>query len=225
MKEHRFDALTRAFGRRTSRRTTIGIGTAGIAGAALHIFEPGRAIAQQATPEVAPDISFLMVQTAGATTLAPVSGADHTLTLTGISAQTLFFSDRPARVAATVPTADFIGAWAQIFSDSPPNATLIAHREVGDATDVAVVVTLTAPSFDDASGTLTYNARILDAEQIADRVFEEAPLTSIDAPQEFAEAHLFIDDVQTCAMCVASTILSSGLAAAICGPTDGYDCG
>ncbi|MEZ4626257.1 MAG: hypothetical protein R2843_16025 [Thermomicrobiales bacterium] len=162
MKEQRFDALTRAFGRRTSRRTTIGIGTAGIAGAALHILEPGRALAQQATPEVAPDISFPMVQTAGATTLAPVSGADHTLTLTGISAQTLFFSDCPARVAATVPTADFIEAWAQI-GDNPPNATLIAHREVGDATDVAVVVTLTAPSFDDASGTLTYNARILDA--------------------------------------------------------------
>ncbi|MEZ4497960.1 MAG: hypothetical protein R2845_14535 [Thermomicrobiales bacterium] len=39
---------------------------------------PGRVAAQEATPEAAPvDISLLMVQTAGATTLAPVSDADH----------------------------------------------------------------------------------------------------------------------------------------------------
>ena len=225
MGEHRFDALTRSFARKASRRKTLGVGAAGIAGTALGVLTPAHVAAQQATPEVAPvDISLLMVQTAGATTLAPVSGADHTLTLTGISAQTLFFSDRPARAAGTVPTSSFIDAWADIFADDPPNATMIAHREVGDETDVAVVVTLSEPAFDEASGTLTYNARILSAEQIQDRVFENAPLSAVDEPQEFAEAHLFIDNAPSCFECVYLTILTLGMMAAVCSQYDDYAC-
>lgn len=216
MSEHRFDTLTRAFTRRTSRRSTIGIGGAGIAGAALGGFRFRSAQAQQATPTPAPDISFLMVQTAGATTLAPVSGAAHTLTLTGISAQTLYFSDRPALLTGTIPTAAFIQAWPEAFASSPPNATLIAHRAAGDDVDVAVVVTISDPVFDEAAGTLTYQAEILGADQIANRTFRDAPLTKVDAPQEFAEAHLFIDNAAFCAECILDTIFSFGIAAIMC---------
>ena len=79
-------------------------------------------------------------------------------------------------------------------------------------------------TLDDAENRLPIRPVGLMPVEAAAEPAAEAPLTSIDAAQEFAEAHLFIDDVQTCAMCVASTILSFGLAAAICGPTDGYDC-
>ncbi|MEZ4497959.1 MAG: hypothetical protein R2845_14530 [Thermomicrobiales bacterium] len=112
-----------------------------------------------------------------------------------------------------------------MFADDPPNATMIAHREVGDETDVAVVVTLSEPMFDEASGTLTYNARILSAEQIQDRVFEDAPLSAVDEPQEFAEAHLFIDNAPSCfERGLISRSFTLGMMAAVCSQYDDYAC-
>jgi hypothetical protein len=41
---------------------------------------------------------------------------------------------------------------------------------------------------------LTYQVRILELEEIVNRVFEQEPLTVLDAPRQYAAAHLFIDD-------------------------------
>ena len=132
--------------------------------------------------------------------------------------------NKAAKVTGTIPTAAFVEAWAEAFASSPPNATLIAHPSVGDDVDVAVVVTLTDPVYDEAAGSLTYQAEILEADRIAGRVFEDAPVTAIDGPQEFAEAHLFIDDIDWCEFCIAGTILSFGILAAQCSQLDNYGC-
>ena len=63
---------------------------------------------------------YLFVQTSDGATLT-----DSTLTLTGISPNTGWFTDRPYREAGQVPTEEFILAWGEgenAFTDDPPNA-------------------------------------------------------------------------------------------------------
>ena len=58
-----------------------------------------------------------------------------------------------------------------------------------------MVLTLLSATYDAAAATLTYEVTLLDAELITDVAFEQEPLTVLDAPREYAEASLFIDDV------------------------------
>ena len=63
---------------------------------------------------------YLFVQTSDGATLT-----DSTLTLTGISPNTGWFTDRPYREAGQVPTEEFLLAWGEgenSFADDPPNA-------------------------------------------------------------------------------------------------------
>ena len=63
---------------------------------------------------------YLFVQTSDGATLT-----DSTLTLTGISPQTGWFTDRPYREAGQIPTEEFLTLWDEgenSFADDPPNA-------------------------------------------------------------------------------------------------------
>ena len=63
---------------------------------------------------------LLSVQTSDGATLT-----NSTLTLTGISPNTGWFTDRPYREAGQISTEEFILAWAEgedSFADDPPNA-------------------------------------------------------------------------------------------------------
>ncbi len=213
MNASRFDAFTRWAARPSTRRTALGSAGAGLAALAV------RGVAAQdaspvpvqealpvASPAAASGANLLFVQTGGATTLTPGTDDIHTLAITGVTAQTLYFADRPSRVTGAIPTATFVGEWAQAFGDSPPNATLIGHPEAGGDTEEAVVVELLEANYDAASGTLTYQVRILGVEEIVDRTFEREPLTVLDAPRQYAEAHLFIDD-DDCIYCLISAFL------------------
>ena len=207
MNDSRFDAFTRWTARPTTRRTALGSAAAGLAALAV-----GRVTAQEASPVASPvaaaEVALLFVQTGGATTLTPGTDDIHTLTITGVTAQTLYFSDRPNRIAGAIPMAALIERWADAFAGDPPNATLIGHPEAGGETEEAVVVELLTPTYDAASATLTYQVRILDVDEIADRTFEQQPLTVLDAPREYAEAHLFIDDdFDYCVLCAAGLVL------------------
>ena len=65
---------------------------------------------------------LLFVQTSDGATLT-----DSRLTLTGISPNTGWFTDRPYREAGQIPTEEFILAWGEgenSFADDPPNADL-----------------------------------------------------------------------------------------------------
>jgi len=207
----RFDRLTRLFAARTSRRTALGTSLAG-----LVLGLGGSASARQADPNATPQPTekpvFMFVQTAmsgrgevnpaagtPASSGSPVAGggAPYLLTLEGHSGQTIYFSDRPDRVVGAVPTEEFLAEFG-FGPGNPPNAALVGEFAVGQG---VMVLELTTPVFDQASGTLTYGAEQLQAyagdnlepvtrEQVVERL-----------PAEFGPAALFIDDcadIDTC---------------------------
>jgi hypothetical protein len=66
-----------------------------------------------------------------------------TLTLTGVTPSTLYFSDRPQRIVGHMATSDFVELWgegANSFEDDPPNAVLAFLQPGDDAPEDAVVV-------------------------------------------------------------------------------------
>lgn len=182
-----------------TRRAAVGGFGAGVAALAVR-----SAMAQDATPlpsapEATPtadaQAALLFIQQGGQSTVAPGTDGAHTLTMSGASAQTLYFSNRPGRLTGAVPTETFVAGFGALFGDVLPNASLIGHATTGaDAEDV-LVVTLSDPTWDAASSTLTYRLELLGAESVADGQFESEPISALDAAREYAEVHLFIDDV------------------------------
>jgi hypothetical protein len=112
------------------------------------------------------------------------------LTLEGHTGQTISFSDRPDRIVGAVPTEQFLDTLG--FSPTnPPTAALVAEFESGQG---IVVLELIQPTYDPATGALTYGAEVLEgyrgdtltpvlAEQVAERL-----------PAEFGVSALFIDN-------------------------------
>lgn len=99
-----------------NRRTLVTslAATAVIAGAAPHS-------AAQAAEE---NVDFLFVQTSKSMAFDP---ATMTLTLKDVSPTTLFFSDRPERIAGNMTTVAFLPFWSDgtdSFLSDPPNADI-----------------------------------------------------------------------------------------------------
>jgi hypothetical protein len=97
------------------------------------------------------------------------------LTLDNVSPSTIFFSDRPERVAGHVTTADFLHSWNEgkdSFEKDPPNAVLsvLTKGEVKN-----VVVTLRNPRLE--GDDLLFDVKVLQGE----------------VPAESGVATLFID--------------------------------
>ncbi len=84
------------------------------------------------------------------------------LVLTGVSANSIVFADRPVRAAGHVMTEQFIMQWddgKDNFAIDPPNATVSVLG--GDGSDVSdAVVTLKTPKLDGT--TLTFDITILE---------------------------------------------------------------
>lgn len=117
---------------------------------------------------------LLFIQTAEGGVLT-----DSTLTLTGVSPQTGWFTDRPNRAAGQIRTEDFVLAWDQggdSFADDPPNADFSC--EVDEET-VNYVVELMDPSLE--GDVLTYAV-----EGVGDKALPAALECESDS-------HLFID--------------------------------
>ncbi|MEQ9694138.1 hypothetical protein [Shimia sp. SDUM112013] len=92
--------------------------------------------------EDAAEVDFLFVQTAHGMSYAADA---NRLTLRGVSPVTLFFSDRPDRIAGNMTTERFIPFWSEgedSFLSNPPNADLSILE--GDSL-LQVVVELTNP--------------------------------------------------------------------------------
>jgi len=201
---HRFDAFTKSFATRLSRRTALqasGLGVAaGLAGS--------RATAQESTPSVDElnDATFLFVQTAtsgsfspnpdagtppAGGTPTPGGGGEYLLTLDGHHGGTVYFSDRPARIFGDAPTQAFLDGLG--FSPSnPPNAALVTQTE--DGTEEVVVLELLAPTYDEATATLTYGATILAEYEGDGLTHVAAQQQGGEVPETFGRASLFIDD-------------------------------
>ena len=106
-------------------------------------------------------IDLLFVHSAGETTLA-----DGVLRLGDVSTSTIYFSDRPERIAGHLSTEEFVANWGHggdhSFASDPPNATLSI---LSGPMPQEVVVVLTSPRLDD--GVLTYNVEVLEGDASA----------------------------------------------------------
>jgi hypothetical protein len=89
--------------------------------------------------------------------------AGNTLTLTGISSNSIIFADRPVRSAGHALTAHLLEEWAQgsdSFAKDPPNATVsIFNKDASDVEDAVVV--LKNPKMDGT--TLTFDVDVLES--------------------------------------------------------------
>jgi hypothetical protein len=138
-----------------TRRTFI---AAALAAPAMPL---GSAMAQ-AAKEPAKQADFLFVQTAKSMTF---DKSTNKLTLDGISSTTLFFSDRPERIAGNMKTTAFVPFWStgkDSFLKDPPNADVSIIE--GDKLRQVVVV-LQAPEL--KSDDLTYTVKVLQGEMPA----------------------------------------------------------
>ncbi len=114
---------------------------------------------QSSTPTTTGEADYLFVQTAKSMSYDP---ATKKLTLVDASPVTLFFSDRPNRIAGNMTTERFIPFWStgtDSFLSDPPNADLSILE--GD-TLTQIVVVLKDPALED--GNLTYTVEVLDGE-------------------------------------------------------------
>ena len=111
-----------------------------LAGVGVLIFTvilAGVAVIAHTTSE--PEPEWLMVMNAETGEFQKdTTGEDYTLSLTGLSAGTLAFTDRPERQAQTWDTSEFLDYWQNEFGDDPPNAVVSADG-------VRVAVTLSDP--------------------------------------------------------------------------------
>lgn len=114
-------------------------------------------IADEAGDASSEAVELLFVQNAQG-----VEFGEGTMKLTGVNPTTLYFSDRPHRIAGHVKLENFLHTMAELgtFADSPPNAVLVS---LADQTiqDVVLVITERPTLVGD---TLSFAIRILDGE-------------------------------------------------------------
>jgi hypothetical protein len=132
--------------------------------------EPGTTAAADPKPLIIP---VLFVQNAEA-----VVFGQGTLTLKGVSPMTVFFADRPVRIAGHFNTKDeYVPLWDEgkdSFLKDPPNATVSIY-EKGQEQLTDVVVKLTKPRL--AGRDLTYDIKVIEGK----------------APQKGGACSVFID--------------------------------
>jgi hypothetical protein len=152
---------TRATNSETSRRDFLLTGAA-FAGAALvgEAFNGAFVSAAQKSRKDLNNVQLLFVQNA-----KDVVMKEGRLTLIGVSPTTIFFSDRPNRIAGHMYTEDFVLEWQEgkgpeSFLTDPPNGTLSIFSE-NDIVDV--VEELKNPRL--AGGALLYDIGVLEQDE------------------------------------------------------------
>ncbi len=194
MDTRQFDRIARILAeRRLSRRRALASGGTGLVAGAVMTggVTPSTVAAQQATPVAGEDVELLYVQSFGSGAITPADGGTGTysLTLEHSLSETIYFSDRPNRIVGAMATADFVTAF-EATADDPPNAALVAG-------DMTLIVELTSATFDQAAGTLTYEATLLGEDEID--VEYTSPLSEAPTGDVSLEtSHLFIDAFDQC---------------------------
>src|SRR5215831_5648263 len=127
----------------------------GALAAARALSSPGVAPAEK-KPEQ--KVEMLFVQSAKGASLE-----NGKLTLRAVSPTTVFFSDRPARIAGHMTTDELIALWGEgqnSFLKDPPNATLSSFTPDGKVTNA--VVELKKPALQ--GDQMTYDVRVLQGK-------------------------------------------------------------
>ena len=102
---------------------------------------------------------FMFVHTADSMKADAAVGALH---LINVSQQTLYFSDRPQRIAGHMTLGDYLAEWTQgkdNFGDDPPNATLSVY-EPESGSNVLAAIEINDPVVDGSD--LLYSYKVLD---------------------------------------------------------------
>jgi hypothetical protein len=141
----------------TTRRKFIAI--AAVAASSLASLKAALA---QPTPEAPKEADFLFVQSSKGLTFDKETSK---LTLTGVSPVTVFFTDRPDRIAGNMKTTAFIPFWSvgkDSFKSNPPNADVSL---LNDGKLTQIIVELQDPVL--AGDNLTYTVKLLQGEMPA----------------------------------------------------------
>jgi hypothetical protein len=116
---------------------------------------PATGTSQSAPPQ------FMFVQSADDIKVDPVQS---TFRLVKVNAQTLYFTDRPQRIAGHIKMPEYLAEWTRAagsnnFGADPPNATLSVY-EPGQADNTVTVVKLTQPVMD--GDDLVYSYKLIE---------------------------------------------------------------
>ena len=131
---------------------------------------PGLALAQNAP--ASPPIKTIGVPSSAKAQLVPslivmnsrgASLQGQSLTLTGVSPNSIVFADRPVRAAGHAITASLLDEWAgnDSFGKDPPNATVSVLSKDGSSVRDVVVV-LKSPKMD--GDKLTFDVQVLEGD-------------------------------------------------------------
>lgn len=139
-----------------SRRDLISMSTLALA-AGLPLAFTTRANAEEEKP------MLMFVQLAND---LKVDKAAQTLRLINVAPQTLYFADRPERIAGHVTMANYLAEWtskagSDNFGKDPPNAALSVY-EPGQSKNTLAVVVLSNPKVDGAD--LVYSFKLLSGD-------------------------------------------------------------
>lgn len=121
---------------------------------------------------------FMFVQTSDD---MKVDDAAHTLRLVNVGQQTIYFSDRPVRLAGHLKMSDYLKEWAKAegndnFTKDPPNATLSVF-EPDQPDNTVAVVEISHPKVEGSD--IIYTYKLLDGKM----------------PQKGGATSLFIDAI------------------------------
>jgi hypothetical protein len=109
--------------------------------------------------EPSKEVQYMFVQNAD-----NINMSSEQLTLQKVSPTTIFFSDRPERIAGHMTTADFVDEWNKgenSFADDPPNAVLSVFSE-DNISDV--VLELNNPRLEGLN--LVYDIKLVEGEML-----------------------------------------------------------
>lgn len=133
------------------------LGAIATIGLALPLGQSAGALADDAKP------MLMFVQTADD---LKIDDAAKTLRLVNVGKQTLYFSDRPVRLAGHLKMDDYLTEWTSKagkdnFGNDPPNATLSVY-EPGQADNTLAVVEISEPKAEGAD--LVYSYKLIDGK-------------------------------------------------------------
>lgn len=149
------------------------------------------AAADAADAADSPSWLFSLTAEAGTFSANELNPNIGTLTLTGTSAETTGFTDRPVRDAVTFGTDKLPTAWPEMFADSDPNAVLIARD--ADGARQTYVLELSSPTIDGTA--LTFQVAAVEGKDHSSQLPGMTTRAATVPPGSFGEVALFIDSV------------------------------
>ena len=145
--------------------------------------------------------NLLFLQNANSGSFIPVKDKEdtYTLTLNNISPLTVYFSDRPYKIAGEEATEVFVHLWESDdingFGKNPPNAAIDITN--GDNDGDVIIVTLKDPVYDKSLNILKYTVTIVNNSNDINKMqlFTLRNDKSSNIPANFGAVSLFIDSL------------------------------